>query len=162
MMLSSSLSARNARGKPPRSHRRSSFSEPTSAEPSQFVDLDPAGEGFAALPQQVGTGAPQHQEPGWNALAVGEDAQHREQLRPPLDLVEDHQPPQPTERGHGFVEPGQAQRVLEVEIVRRIGRNELSRERRLAALSRSDERDHRATPQRLPDEVGRRTQNHPA
>jgi hypothetical protein len=48
---------------------------------------------------------------------VGEQARNREQIGAALDLVDHHQTAKRGERRHGLVQPGQADGVLQVEVV---------------------------------------------
>ncbi len=68
---------------------------------------------------------------------VGKHPQHREEVRPALDLVDDHQALERAQGGHRLVETREARRVLEIEVVDRVGGEELPGQRGLAALPRA-------------------------
>ena len=54
--------------------------------------------------------------------------------------------------GQPLVQPGQADRIFEVEVVGRVGGNELPGQRGLAALARPDDGDDGGTAERLLDQ----------
>lgn len=64
------------------------------AESTQLVIRNPPSQGLGTLPQQVGRRTAEDQEsPPWPGL-VGQHAQGRKDLGPPLNLVKDDQPGQ--------------------------------------------------------------------
>lgn len=79
--------------------------------------------------------------------SVGQDPQEGEQLRAALHFVDHHQALQGDEGRHGLVQPGQAERVFEVEIARCIRGDKLPRQGGLAALARPQQRHHGAAPE---------------
>jgi hypothetical protein len=79
---------------------------------------------------------------------IGKYPQHGEEIRPPLNLVDHHHSRQVSEGCHWFCQAGEAQRVFKIEIVGRIGGNDLPCQGRLAALSRAYQRDHPTPPER--------------
>src|SRR5438309_332652 len=74
-----------------------------------------------------------------------------------LYLVDHDQLAQRTKRRFRFTQPRQASRIFQVEIIQRIGRNKLTCQRSLTALSRTDERHHATAAKSSLDqgEVGR-------
>ena len=84
-------------------------------EAAELVVGDAAGEGLRGLAQQVGRGAAEDEEAGGVPGPVGEHAEQGEEIRPPLDLVDDDETPQGLEREAGVGEPGDVGGILEVE-----------------------------------------------
>ena len=112
-------------------------------EAAELVEGDAAGERLGRLAEQLGSRAPQHEEAS-AARLVGQYAQGREQLGAPLHLVDDNQAAKTAQGEHGVVEAREIGGILEVEVLRRPGPlgEQLSRQRRLADLSRSEDRGH--------------------
>ena len=129
------------------------------AEAAEFDVLDAAGQRFGALAQQVRTRTAEHEEARRVVVAVDQDPQDRKQIGPALHFVDDDQASQILKGRPRIVEPGQTDRILQVEVVRRVGGHELPRQGRLAALARPDERDDGKTRQRRRNRVLRRAGN---
>ena len=145
--LAASSGARNERGNP------AAHPEPVDgfgprlvdAERRQLVVRDATGKRLRGLPQQVGSGTPEHEEPGRVPRPVHQHAQQLEEPRLALHLVDDDESPGGFERQHRIREPRLVGRVFEIE-----GRDRLrlcpahaARQRRLANLPRTDESDDR-------------------
>ena len=64
-----------------------------------------------------------------------------------MHFVYDDEARERSERCHGLIQAGQAEGVLKIEVVRRAGFDELTRERRLTALPSPDERHDRVPPE---------------
>jgi len=60
-------------------------------ESAQVHKTHPAGQRFGHALDQVERGAAQNEKAGRRVLAIRQHAQQREQLRPALNLVDDHQ-----------------------------------------------------------------------
>jgi hypothetical protein len=103
------------------------------------------------LPEQFGAGAAEEEESCGERASVGEHPQHREQVRPALDFVDDDRAAQRRKRGHRLGEPGEAGGILEVEETARVRRNDQPCQRGLAGLPGSQERNDAAPPQGSPD-----------
>lgn len=106
-------------------------------ETAQRQLLDPAGQALRRLPLQVSRRTPQDQESCRRVAPVHQHAQHGEQIGAPLDLVDHHQPAQWLQGRHRLLQPGEIDRILQIEILDRILRHDLPRQCRLAALARS-------------------------
>jgi len=111
------------------------------AEAAHRDRLEPPRQRLGGLPKQGRRRAPQDQEARANGTAIGENAKDREQVRSALDLVDDDDTPQRLERRHRLLEAREGDRVLQVEIAGRIGRQDPLCCRGLAALARSEQRD---------------------
>src|SRR3990172_2178134 len=120
-------------------------------EPTDLDHLHPASERLARLPEEARRSASQKQELRWRSVAIDENAEHLEELRCPLNLVDDHQPPQGLERRHRRLELRLDARILEIEVVGSAGWDEAARERRLADLARTDQHHGTAAAQRCGD-----------
>jgi hypothetical protein len=114
-------------------------------EPMELEIGDSAGEGFRALPAQLRRRAPEDEEASGAGRPVGQDAEHREEVRQSLDLVDDDQPLEIPQREHRVGEPGQVFGVLQIEscdpALAPIG--DLRGQRRLADLTGADDSDDR-------------------
>ena len=62
------------------------------AEPGKPVVRNPPRRRLRALPEQVGRGAPEHQDAPPDLGLVHEHAQGRKNLRTPLHVIEDDEP----------------------------------------------------------------------
>jgi len=113
------------------------------AEAAYFDSLHPPGQGLTALPHQFARSATKYEESGRAAPTVGKYAQDGEEVRAALDLVDDDQPLQRFQCRPGFVQARQTHRVLQVEIVRRILREQLPHQGRLPSLPGTDEHHDR-------------------
>jgi hypothetical protein len=82
---------------------------------------------------------------------VGQHTQQGKQVGPTLDLVENDQPPEALESQERLGEARFVAGVLEVEVGRPSPLSDATRERRLAALPRPEDRHQRAPPQGLLD-----------
>jgi hypothetical protein len=85
------------------------------------------------------------------AFAVNEDSQDRKKIRPPLNLVDDDDACQRSERRQRLREARQASRILEIEIPDGARGDESPGQRRLAALSRANQGHDAAPLQRTTD-----------
>ena len=146
---SPSLLAVYASGNPPRNQSRpwARRAQVPQAKAFQVHGFQASCQGFRGLAEQIGRGAAQNQEPSRERLAIRQDAQQRKQFRAALDFIDDHESFERAQRGVGFGQPGHALRVFEVEVIDGIRRNELPGQRRLAALTRPQQRHHAAPPQ---------------
>ena len=106
---------------------------------------DAAGEGLRTLAQQVRGGAPQYQEATRQWPAVGQHAEHRKEVRAPLDLIQHDESAALRQREHRIRESREVLGILEIE--GRCGtpmcRGDLAGECRLAHLPRAQQRHHR-------------------
>ena len=89
--------------------------------------LDASGQRLGTLPQQVGAGAAEHEEPRGVVVAVGQHPPERKQA-------------------HG---------VFQVEVVGGAGRDESPSQGGLAALARPDDGDDGRAPERPRDQIAR-------
>ncbi len=107
--------------------------------------VDAPGQRLGTLAQQLGRGAAQDKEARRGARPVGQYAQHREEFRPALDLVQDHHPAQFAQRELGVGQLAQILGVLEVEAGYPAAARARQRagERGLADLPRAEDRHHR-------------------
>ena len=155
--LTSIEGARNDRGKPPRSQRSSPAPAPTSssARPVKLVVDDPPREGLRGLAEQVGRSAAEDQVPSLRLRAIDEDAEDREEVRTPLDLVDDHQALQMAEGELGLIKACEVVRVLQVvasgETLATV--YDLPRERSLAHLPSAEKRDYRMVGEQVLDAI---------
>jgi len=93
---------------------------------------------------EIRRSAAENQESRGERPAVGQHPQQREEVRPALDFINDHQP---FERAQGrlrLAQSGEALRVLQVEVVERVRRHQTAGQRGLAALARAQQRHHAA------------------
>ena len=105
---------------------------------------DAPGQGFRRLADPIARGAAENQEPGRILRPIDEYAQHREELRRALDLVDDHQPAQILQGQLGLGQGRQIGWVFKVEAGRRGVRQAAGIhlcQCRLAALARAEQRD---------------------
>ena len=116
-------------------------------ESFQRHGLDAASEGFRRLTQQLGCGAAEDKKTRRERLAVGQHPEEGKQIRPPLDLVNDHEALERAQCGIRLTEPGQGGGIFQVEIIRRVRRDELTGQRGFAALARPQQGDHPAAAQ---------------
>lgn len=109
---------------------------------------DASGEALRRLSKQGGRRAAQHQESGGQRTPVGENPQSGKDVREMLDLVEDDEPPQVSERELGVGEEGPVGRPLEVEVgpIATEPAGDLPGQGRLADLSGPEQRDHGEAP----------------
>jgi hypothetical protein len=133
--LFASVAERNESGKPPRRQNVSA--------------VHAAGQTLRRLTQQVAGRAAEHEGSGAMLAPVDQNAQDGEQVGASLDFVDDHEPLERSQRRHRFVESGERDRILEIEVVQRVLGQKLPRECRLAALSWPCEHDHLAPAQHL-------------
>ena len=158
---SASVPARNDRGNPPRIQSRGIRAAPTSAtcKPvSSTYSMRPASDS-ALCRNRPGAGAAEHKEPRRVAVPIGQYPQHRKQIGPVLHLVDDDDAGEVLERGQPLIQPGQTDRIFEVEVVGRVDGNQLAGQRGLAALARPDDGDDGGTAERLLDHGLRRAGN---
>lgn len=124
-----------------------SRSEISQAKAFQGDNFQPPRETLGGLAEQFGGGTAQNEEARGQRLAVREHAQQREEVGPALDFVNHHPALEGAEGGGGFGQPGQGFGLLEIEVVERIRRHEVSRQSRLAGLPGLQQRDDPAAPQ---------------
>ena len=124
------------------------------AKAFQREGLQPAGQRFGGLAEQVWRGAAQNQETRRQGPAICQDAQQGEQLGAALDFVNDDQSLEWAQRGFRFGQPGQTGRGFEVEIVKGIRLDEFAGEGGFATLARAEKPHHPAAFQRGADGLG--------
>lgn len=118
------------------------------SEAADLVEGDAAGQRLGRLLQQGGTGAAEDEEAGRRARPVGEDAQQGEDLRPPLDLVEDDESAQRPQVPSGLPEASDVGRILQIEEGRAaIAACDRARQGRLSDLTQAEDRDDRESSQ---------------
>ena len=128
-------------------------------ESGQLQVLDTSGQRLGRLPQQVGPGAAEDQEPA-PGVSVDQDPQDREQVAPALHFIDDGNSGNGLQRGHRLVQTCEIERIFEVEVRGRVGRHDLPRQGRLPALPGSHDGDDRCAVQRMPDGLQRGSDNH--
>ena len=96
----------------PKSLRVADFRQ---VETVENVKGDAPGERLGSLPQQFGRGAPEHKEASRRPRTIGQNAQQLEDARQPMDLVQDHQATQGAELESGIFQPGEVDRVFQIE-----------------------------------------------
>jgi hypothetical protein len=97
-----------------------------------------------ALPQEIAGSATEDQEASRSLAAVGQHSQDREQVGAPLDLVDDDEAGERLEGGAGLIQPGEAHRVFEVEVVGRVLGKQLASQGGFARLARPGQHGDRA------------------
>ena len=137
--------ARYESGKPPRSHSRSQVVHLPKPEAVQLVERNAPGQRLGRLTEELRGRAPQHEESGRCPRPVREDAQQREHVGKPLDLVEHHQSTQGSQLESGIGESREIGRVLQVEPRRptAVRCRELPGESGLPDLTSAEESDDR-------------------
>ena len=113
-------------------------------ESGQFDELDPASKGFRHAPDDLGRGAAEEEEPRLAARPVHQNAQHREQLRDGLDLIEHDEPPLAAEGQLGVLQAAAVWFGLEVEYGGVSAGGHRARQCGLAALAGAEERGDRS------------------
>jgi hypothetical protein len=108
-----------------------------------------ASQGFRGLLEKFGRGTAQEQKARGNRPPVGQDAQQGEKIGTALDFVNDDQLLQRAQRGVWLVEPGQALRIFQVEIVQRVGGDQLPGQRGFATLPGTEKDGHRTAAEGL-------------
>jgi hypothetical protein len=86
------------------------------------------------LPEQFGRIAPEDEEPGRQRPAIRPEPQQRKELRPALNLIDDNESFERTQRRLGLRQTGQAPRVFQIKVIERIDGDELSGQGCLATL----------------------------
>ena len=79
------------------------------------MEGEAARQGFRRLAQQVRCRAAEDQETGRCPRPVGQNSKHGKQLREPLDLVEDDEAPQRSQRQDGVGQAREVGGILQVE-----------------------------------------------
>jgi len=117
------------------------------------VERHAPGECLRGLAEQVGGRAAQHEEPGRRPRPVREDAQEREHVREPVDLVEDDESAKRAQLQSGVGQTGEIGRVLQIEPSGRAAarRYELPGESGLSDLPGAQQRDYRELAQQQVD-----------
>ena len=137
------------------------LSDFTEAEPSQGDRLDAPGERLGGLTNQITRCASQHEKPRGQRTSVCQNSQYWEELRSSLHLIDNHYASEAAECSHRFVQPGKTLWLFQIEVAERARRNDLSRKSRLAALTRSEQRDNPTPFERTTDLGDRaRARNH--
>ena len=133
------------------------------AEARQRHGFDAARKRFGGLPEQLRRRTAKQEETRRQRTAVRQHAQDRKQFGPALHLVDYDETFERTQRGLGFRETRQTGGILEIEVVRRIRRDEFAGERSLATLTWTQQRDNPAAAQRGADKgkVGRAGEHRP-
>ena len=114
-------------------------------EARKLVVGDPAGQGLGASSDEIGRGAAQDEKASRPARAVGQHAEHREEVRPALELVDDGEASERTQREHRVAQAGEVGWIFEIEVgCRPLQRScQRPRERGLADLARPQEPHYR-------------------
>lgn len=114
----------------------------------QGHELDPAGKGLARLPEQLHGGGPENEKsPGTPAPApafVDEASEVGKQLGRPVDLIQDHQAILvPSQKNAGMTELFPVFARLQIQVEGSMRSRHFERQRRLAHLSGTEQRDGR-------------------
>ena len=115
-------------------------------EPPELVIDNAACERLRRLSQQIRRGAAKNQEASRQRAPIREYAQEREKVRAALDLVDHDQPRQWLQNEAGVVhQPVQIRGIFQIQPMRGAGvtSGDLSRQRRLPDLPRSENRNDR-------------------
>ena len=142
LTLEGSLRARNDRGSPPRSQSPSlaGRADLGEIEAPEIDEADPSRERLGHSPHEVGRRAPQHQDSRGRPRTIGEGPQRLEQPGVPLDLVDDDEAAERSQRELGLRQLPSCDRGLEVEEVHSAAAaRDLPGEGRLAALPRPEQ-----------------------
>lgn len=110
-------------------------------EAAHLDDLHAAQQRLSGLAGKARRGTAEQQILPRRVGPVHQHAQQRKQLRQTLHFVDDDKASQTFERLYRLLETPGMRRVFEVEPVRRVDIQELSCERALAGLARTDEHD---------------------
>ena len=149
-MLSPSVGARYAGGKPPRSHRREASPASTAVNGGKLQVRDPAGERFGRLADQLAGRAAENQVLLAPAVSIDQNPQQWKKLGAALDLVNDDQTLERLQGELGIRQPVEMIRIFEIEVVylpfRQRG-DVVTRQRGLATLAGAENPDHRVAPE---------------
>ena len=132
----------------------SARAEISQAKALQIHGLQSAGQGLRRLLEKRGRNAAENQKTRWQRLAIGQHAQECKELRPALDFIDHDDAFERAQSGIRLGQAGHAPRVLEIEIIERLRGHKLPGQRRLAALTRTEQRHDSAAPQGRAHDVG--------
>jgi len=110
-------------------------------------DFHPPGERFRTLPGKLRRRAAQNKKRRGISHTIRQNPQNRKQPRHPLRLVNHHQPPQIRKQGHRVLHQPGNNRILQIEKVRVIRWQDLTRQRCFSALARPNQGRNRIPPQ---------------
>src|SRR3989304_3524304 len=88
----------------------------TQAETTNHDSLESSGQRLGRLAEKLRSSTAQDEEAGGQRIAGSQKSENGIQVRPTLHLINDDQPAQVMQGGHGFIEARQAERVFEIEI----------------------------------------------
>jgi hypothetical protein len=99
------------------------------------------------LPEQLRRSAAENKKSCRERFAVGQYAQHLEEIGPMLDLIDDDDTTEAFESRHGLRQECATSGVLQVKVVAGAVWDDLSRQSGFAALAWSDQRDNPTSPE---------------